>query len=41
VTNSQDYGYSMNHVPLLYDNESAIKIVYNPCEYSRTKHIDI
>jgi hypothetical protein len=41
VTNSQDYGYSMNHVPLLYDNESAIKIAYNPCEYSRSKHIDI
>jgi hypothetical protein len=23
------------------DNESAIKISYNPCEHSRTKHIDI
>jgi hypothetical protein len=31
----------MNQVPLLCDNESAIKIAYNPCEYSRTKHIDI
>jgi hypothetical protein len=31
----------MNHVPLLCDNESAIKIAYNPCEYSRIKHIDI
>jgi hypothetical protein len=31
----------MNHVPLLCDNESVIKIIYNPCEYSRTKHIDI
>jgi hypothetical protein len=30
----------MNHVPLLCDNESAIKITYNPCEHSRTKHID-
>jgi hypothetical protein len=37
----KDYGYSMNHVPLLYDIESAIKIAYNPCEHSRTKHIDI
>jgi hypothetical protein len=37
----KDYGYSINHVPLLCDNESAIKIAYNPCEYSRTKHIDI
>jgi hypothetical protein len=23
------------------DNESTIKIAYNPCEHSRTKHIDI
>jgi hypothetical protein len=36
----KDYGYTMNHIPLLCDNESAIKIAYNPCEYSRTKHID-
>jgi hypothetical protein len=35
------YGYTMNHIPLLCDNESAIKIAYNPCEHSRTKHIDI
>jgi hypothetical protein len=31
----------MNHIPLLCDNESDIKIAYNPCEHSRTKHIDI
>jgi hypothetical protein len=31
----------MNQVLLLCDNESAIKIAYSPCEYSRTKHIDI
>jgi hypothetical protein len=31
----------MNHIPLLCDNESAIKIAYNPYEHSRTKHIDI
>jgi hypothetical protein len=37
----KDYGYTMNHVPLLCDNESAIKITYNPCEHSRTKNIDI
>jgi hypothetical protein len=37
----KDYGYTMNHVPLLCDNESAIKIAYNPCEHSRTKHINI
>jgi hypothetical protein len=31
----------MNHISLLRDNESAINIAYNPCEHSRTKHIDI
>jgi hypothetical protein len=30
----------MDHIPLLCDNESAIKISYIPCEHSRTKHID-
>jgi hypothetical protein len=37
----KDYGYFMNHVPLLCDNKSVIKIAYNPYEHSRTKHIDI
>jgi hypothetical protein len=37
----KDYGYTLNHLPLLCDNESAIKIAYNTCEHSRTKHIDI
>jgi hypothetical protein len=37
----KDYDYTMNHIPLLCDNESAIKISYKPCEHSRTKHIDI
>jgi hypothetical protein len=37
----KDYGYTMNHILLLWDNESAIKVAYNPCEHSRTKHIDI
>jgi hypothetical protein len=37
----KDYGYTLNHIPLLCDNESVIKITYNPCEHSRTKHIDI
>jgi hypothetical protein len=35
------YGYTMNQAPLLCDNESDIKIIYNLCEHSRTKHIDI
>jgi hypothetical protein len=37
----KDYDYTWNHVPLLCDNESAIKIAYNPCEHFRTKYIDI
>jgi hypothetical protein len=31
----------MNQVPLLCDNESVIKIAYNPCEHYTTKHINI
>jgi hypothetical protein len=31
----------MNHIPLLCNNNSVIKITYNPCEYSIIKHIDI
>jgi hypothetical protein len=39
--NLKDYGYTFNHVPLLCDNKSVIKIASKPCEDSRTKHIDI
>jgi hypothetical protein len=28
-------------IPLLYDNESVVKIVTNPVQHKRTKHIDI
>ena len=28
-------------VPLLCDNESAVKLANNPVQHSRTKHIDI
>jgi hypothetical protein len=31
----------LDRVPLLYDNESAVKIGNNPVQHSRTKHIDI
>jgi hypothetical protein len=37
----KDYGVYLGMVPLLCDNESAIKIVCNPIQHSRTKHIDI
>jgi hypothetical protein len=35
------YGYKLSKVPLLCDNESAIRMEDNPVEHSRTKHIDI
>jgi hypothetical protein len=37
----RDYGYKLSKVPLLCDNESAIRIADNPVDHSRTKHIDI
>ena len=36
-----DYGVVLEKVPLLCDNESAIKLANNPVQHSRTKHIDI
>jgi hypothetical protein len=36
----RDFGYNLSKVPLLCDNESAIRLADNP-EHSRTKHIDI
>ena len=36
-----DYGVSLGLVPLLCDNESAIKIAHNLVQHSQTKHIDI
>jgi hypothetical protein len=37
----RDYGYKLSKVPLLCDNESAIRMADNPVEHSFTKHIDI
>jgi hypothetical protein len=37
----RDYGYKLSKVPLLCDNESAIRMADNPIEHSRTKHIGI
>jgi hypothetical protein len=37
----RDYGYKLSKVPLLCDNESAIRVADNPVEHSHTKHIDI
>jgi hypothetical protein len=37
----RDYGCKLSKVPLLCDNESAIRMVDNPIEHNSTKHIDI
>jgi hypothetical protein len=36
-----DFGCHFDAIPLLCDNESAIKLANNPVQHSRTKHIDI
>ena len=36
-----DYGIIFKNVPLMCDNESAVKLATNPVQHSRTKHIDI
>jgi hypothetical protein len=36
-----DFGCKFIKIPLLCDNESAIKLANNPVNHSRTKHIDI
>ena len=35
-----DFGIKFKQVPLLCDNESAVKLTNNLVQYSRTKHID-
>jgi len=37
----RDYGVTCDKVPLLCDNESAIKIAHNPVQHTKTKHIEI
>jgi hypothetical protein len=36
-----DFGYNLSKVPLLCDNDSAIRLADNPVEHNHTKHIDI
>jgi hypothetical protein len=36
-----DYNIKLGSVPLICDNESAVKIAKNPVLHSQTKHIDI
>ena len=37
----RDFGYNLSKVPLLCDNESAVRLVDNLFEHNHTKHIDI
>jgi hypothetical protein len=37
----RDFSYNLSKVPLLCDNESAVRLSDNLVERSRTKHIDI
>ena len=40
-TTLSDFGIKFKQVPLLCDNESAIKLTNNPVRHARTKHIDV
>jgi uncharacterized beta-barrel protein YwiB (DUF1934 family) len=37
----RDNGYKLSKVPLLCNNESAIRMADNPVEHNRSKHINI
>jgi hypothetical protein len=37
----KDFNISMSQVPLLCDNESAIKLANNPVQHQRSKHIEV
>nr|GEV11465.1 hypothetical protein [Tanacetum cinerariifolium] len=40
-TQSTDYGFHFNKIPIYCDSKSAIAISCNPVEHSRTKHIAV
>ena len=37
----EDFGIKIKTLPLLCDNESAIRIAHNPVLHGKTKHIEI
>jgi hypothetical protein len=37
----KDFEINFKNVPLLYENESAMKLTNNPVQHQRTKHIDV
>nr|GEV10023.1 uncharacterized mitochondrial protein AtMg00810-like [Tanacetum cinerariifolium] len=40
-TQLTDYGFFYDKVPIYYDSKSAIVILCNPVQHTRTKHIDV
>ena len=40
-TKLRDYGFNVNCIPIYCDSTSAISILANPVQHSKTKHIDI
>ncbi|KAI3715736.1 hypothetical protein L6452_22723 [Arctium lappa] len=41
TTQLRDFGYNYKHVPIYCDSKSAISIIANPVQHSKTKHIDV
>lgn len=37
----KDYDINLDHIPIMYDNISAMKLSKNPIQQSKTKHIKI
>ena len=37
----EDFGITIDHIPIKCDNTSAISLTKNPIQHSRTKHIEI
>ena len=37
----EDFGITMDHIPIKCDNTSAISLTKNPIQNCRTKHIEI
>jgi hypothetical protein len=37
----KDFGINFKNVPLLCDNESAVKLTNNSVQHQRTKHVDV